>query len=175
MAIDKAIDSTEFDSKLTSVADAIRSKSGKTSTMTLNQMPQEISALNVADVAPFTEILTGTVTFNTSARTWTLPKSENILAGYLICTNYWNVTEGIPQSTQQIFFTTQKSFGYFGNSVSSIGSLVGVARGDTWRIFSNSVSDTSISVNNGVVDVSGTFIPFLGTYWYCLIYGVKSK
>ena len=174
MAIDKAIDSTEFDSKLTSVADAIRSKSGKTSTMTLNQMPQEISALNVADVAPFTEILTGTMTFNTSARTRTLPKSENILAGYLICTNYWNVKEEIPQSTQQIFFTTQKSFGYFGNSVSSIGSLAGVARGDAWSIFSNSVSDTSISVNNGVVDVSGTLMPFLGTYWYCLIYGVKS-
>jgi len=174
MAIDKAIDSTAFDSKLTSVADAIRSKSGKTSTMTLNQMPQEISALNVADVAPFTEILTGTVTFNTPARTWTLPKSENILAGYLICTNYWNVTEEIPQSTQQIFFTTQKSFGYFGNSVSSIGSLVGVSRGDAWGISSNSVSDTSISVNNGVVDVSGTLMPFLGTYWYCLIYGVKS-
>ena len=174
MAIDKAIDSTAFDSKLTSVADAIRSKSGKTSTMTLNQMPQEISALNVADVAPFTEILTGTVTFNTSAETWTLPKSENILAGYLICTNYWNVKEEIPQSTQQIFFTTQKSFGYFGKSVSSIGSLVGVARRDAWHIFSNSGSDTSISVNNGVVDVSGTFMPFLGTYWYCLIYGVKS-
>lgn len=174
MAIDKAIDSIDFDSKLTTVADAIRSKSGKTSTMTLNQMPQEISALNVADVAPFTEILTGTVTFNTSARTWTLPKSENILAGYLICTNYWNVTEDIPQSIQQIFFTTQKSFGYFGNSVSSIGSLAGVAKGDAWSIFSNSESATSISVNNGVVDVSGTFMPFLGTYWYCLIYGVKS-
>lgn len=174
MAIDKAIDSTAFDSKLTSVADAIRSKSGKTSTMTLNQMPQEISALNVADVAPFTEILTGTVTFNTSARTWTLPKSENILAGYLICTNYWNVKEEIPQSTQQIFFTTQKSFGYFGNSVSSIGSLVGVSRGDAWHISSNSTSDTGISVNNGVVDISGTPLSFLGTYWYCLIYGVKS-
>lgn len=174
MAIDKAIDSTAFDSKLTSVADAIRSKSGKTSTMTLNQMPQEISALNVADVAPFTEILTGTVTFNTSANTWTLPKSENILAGYLICTNHWNVTEDIPQSTQQIFFTTQKSFGYFGSSVSSIGSMVGVSKGDTWNIFSNSKSGTSISVNNGVVDVSGTSMPFLGTYWYCLIYGVKS-
>lgn len=174
MAIDKAIDSTEFDSKLTTVADAIRSKSGKTSTMTLNQMPQEISALNVADVAPFTEILTETVTFNTSANTWTLPKSENILAGYLICTNYWNVTKDIPQSTQQIFFTTQKSFGYFGSSVSSIGSMAGVSRGDVWNIFSNSKSDTPISVNNGVVDVSGTSMPFLGTYWYCLIYGVKS-
>lgn len=174
MAIDKAIDSTAFDSKLKSVADAIRSKSGKTSTMTLNQMPKEISSLNVADVVPFTEILTGTVTFNTSATTWTLPKSDNLLAGYLICTNYWNVKEEIPQSTQQIFFTTQKSFGYFGNSVSSIGSLVGVEKGDVWSIFSNSASGTNISVNNGVVDVSGTLMPFLGTYWYCVIYGVKS-
>ena len=174
MAIDKAIDSTAFDSKLTSIADAIRSKSGKTSTMTLNQMPQEISALNVADVAPFTEILTGTVTFNTPALTWTLPKSENVLAGYLICTNYWNVIKTIPESTQQIFFTTQKSFGYFGNRVSSIGSLIGVTKGDTWSVFSNSTSVITISVNNGVVDTSGPHMPFLGTYWYCLIYGVKS-
>lgn len=104
MAIDKAIDSTAFDSKLTSVADAIRSKTGKTSTMTLNQMPQEIFSLNVAGVAPFTEILTGTVTFNTSATTWTLPKSDNILAGYLLCINYWNVREDIPASIQQLFF-----------------------------------------------------------------------
>lgn len=125
MAIDKAIDSTAFDSKLTSVADAIRSKSGKTSTMTLNQMPQEIFSLNVADVAPFTEILTGTVTFNTSAKTWTLPKSDNILAGYLLCTNYWNVREDIPASIQQLFFTSKKSFGYFSNAapVASAGGV----------------------------------------------------
>lgn len=34
MAIDKAIDSTEFDSKLTTVADAIRTAGGTTEPMT---------------------------------------------------------------------------------------------------------------------------------------------
>lgn len=171
MAIDKAIDSTAFDSKLTSVADAIRSKSGKTSTMTLNQMPQEIFSLNVADVAPFTEILTGTVTFNTSAKTWTLPKSDNILAGYLLCTNYWNVREDIPASIQQLFFTSKKSFGYFSNAA-PVASAGGVRR-DVWTIESNTVSNSYINVENGVVNATGS-ISFIGTYWYCLIYGVKS-
>ena len=171
MAIDKAIDSTAFDSKLTSVADAIRSKSGKTSTMTLNQMPQEISSLNVADVAPFTEILTGTVTFNTSATTWTLPKSDNILAGYLLCTDYWNVREDIPASIQQLFFTSKKSFGYFSNAA-PVASAGGVRR-DVWMIESNTNSNSYINVENGVVNATGS-ISFIGTYWYCLIYGVKS-
>lgn len=171
MAIDKAIDSTAFDSKLTSVADAIRSKSGKTSTMTLNQMPQEIFSLNVADVAPFTEILTGTVTFNTSAKTWTLPKSDNILAGYLLCTNYWNVQEDIPASIQQLFFTSKKSFGYFSNAA-PVASAEGVRR-DVWIIESNTESNSYINVENGVVNATGS-ISFIGTYWYCLIYGVKS-
>lgn len=171
MAIDKAIDSTAFDSKLTSVADAIRSKSGKTSTMTLNQMPQEIFSLNVADVAPFTEILTGTVTFNTSAKTWALPKSDNILAGYLLCTNYWNVGEDIPASIQQLFFTSKKSFGYFSNAA-PVASAGGVRR-DVWIIESNTASNSYINVENGVVNATGS-ISFRGTYWYCLIYGVKS-
>lgn len=171
MAIDKAIDSTAFDSKLTSVADAIRSKSGKTSTMTLNQMPQEIFSLNVADVAPFTEILTGTVTFNTSATTWTLPKSDNILAGYLLCTNYWNVREDIPDSIQQLFFTSKKSFGYFSNAA-PVASAGGVRR-DVWSIQSNTESNSYINVENGVVNATGS-TSFIGTYWYCLIYGVKS-
>lgn len=171
MAIDKAIDSTAFDSKLTSVADAIRSKSGKTSTMTLNQMPQEIFSLNVADVAPFTDILTGTVTFNTSATTWTLPKSDNILAGYLLCTDYWNVRKDIPASIQQLFFTSKKSFGYFSNAA-PVASAGGVIR-DAWIIESNTGSNSYINVENGVVNATGS-ISFRGTYWYCLIYGVKS-
>lgn len=171
MAIDKAIDSTAFDSKLTSIADAIRSKSGKTSTMTLNQMPQEIFSLNVADVAPFTEILTGTVTFNTSAKTWVLPKSDNILAGYLLCTTYWNVREDIPASIQQLFFTSKKSFGYFSNAA-PVASASGVTR-NAWVIESNTEHDSYINVENGVVNATG-YISFRGTYWYCLIYGVKS-
>lgn len=172
MAIDKAIDSTAFDAKLTLVADAIRQKSGKTDTMSINQMPSEITSLKVADVSPFTEILTGTVKFNTSATTWTLPKSENLLAGYLICKDYWNVQEDIPASIQQLFFTSKKSFGYFSNAA-PIASAGGVLR-DVWDISSNNTSNLVVTVNNGVVDVSSLRMSLKGTYWYCLIYGVKS-
>lgn len=42
MAFDKVIDSLALDEKLTSLAQAIREKSGKTEEMTLEQMPREI-------------------------------------------------------------------------------------------------------------------------------------
>lgn len=46
MAVDKAIDSTEFDSKLTTVANAIREKSGKTASMSFpSGMIEAITAI----------------------------------------------------------------------------------------------------------------------------------
>lgn len=48
MAIDKAIDSTEFDSKLTTVADAIRTAGGTTEPMSFpSGMVEAISATEV--------------------------------------------------------------------------------------------------------------------------------
>lgn len=45
MAFDKVVDSAVLDTKLTSVADAIRSKTGKTDKLTLEQMPGEIEGI----------------------------------------------------------------------------------------------------------------------------------
>lgn len=45
MAFDKVIDSQALEEKLTSVAHAIREKSGKTEEMTLEQMPEEIRGI----------------------------------------------------------------------------------------------------------------------------------
>lgn len=53
MAFDKVIDSAVLDGKLTSVADAIRSKTGKTDSMTLEQMPGEIEGIVSGDSAEY--------------------------------------------------------------------------------------------------------------------------
>ena len=45
MALDKVIDSAQLDADLTAVADAIRSKTGKTDKLTLEQMPGEIEGI----------------------------------------------------------------------------------------------------------------------------------
>lgn len=51
MAYDRVVDSAELDTKLTSVADAIRSKTGKTEGLTLEQMPGEIEGIETGGVS----------------------------------------------------------------------------------------------------------------------------
>lgn len=64
MAVDKAIDSTEFDSKLTTVADAIRTAGGTTEPMSFpSGMVEAITAIQAGGGAGFA---TGTLTFNES-------------------------------------------------------------------------------------------------------------
>lgn len=46
MAIDKAVDSTALDSALTNIANAIRTKTGGTDPLTLEQMPSEIESIS---------------------------------------------------------------------------------------------------------------------------------
>lgn len=172
MAVDKAIDSTAFDAKLTLVADAIRQKSGKTNTMSINQMPSEITSLKVADVSPFTEILTG-VTNITGSYTWTLPKSENLLAGYLINKDCWNVKVDLSSCIQKLFFTTIQAFGAF--DTDCIGAFEGGTKGGRYTVVSNTMSYTHVSIVDGVLTVSNSsLMPLYGNYWYCLVYGVKS-
>lgn len=63
MAFDKVIDSAVLDTKLTSVADAIRSKTGKTDKLTLEQMPGEIEGIQSGGGDDgTTELLEGTIT-----------------------------------------------------------------------------------------------------------------
>lgn len=52
MAYDKVVDSQALDGALTAVADAIRSKTGRTETMTLEQMPGEITGIQTGTVLP---------------------------------------------------------------------------------------------------------------------------
>lgn len=46
MAYDKIVDSTALDAALTDIADAIRTKTGKTDPLTLEQMPSEIEGIS---------------------------------------------------------------------------------------------------------------------------------
>ena len=52
MAYDKIVDSTALDTALTDIADAIRTKTGKTSPLTIEQMPSEIESISGSSSAP---------------------------------------------------------------------------------------------------------------------------
>ena len=52
MAFDKIVDSTALDTALTDIADAIRTKTGKTSPLTIEQMPSEIESISGGSSAP---------------------------------------------------------------------------------------------------------------------------
>lgn len=52
MAFDKIVDSTALDTALTDIADAIRTKTGKTSPLTIEQMPSEIESISGSSSAP---------------------------------------------------------------------------------------------------------------------------
>ena len=49
MAYDKIVDSTVLDTALTDIADAIRTKTGKTDQLTIEQMPSEIEGIETGD------------------------------------------------------------------------------------------------------------------------------
>lgn len=52
MAFDKIVDSTALDTALTDIADAIRTKTGKTAPLTIEQMPSEIESILGGSSAP---------------------------------------------------------------------------------------------------------------------------
>ena len=52
MAYDKIVDSTALDTALTDIADAIRTKTGKTASLTIEQMPSEIESISGGSSAP---------------------------------------------------------------------------------------------------------------------------
>ena len=52
MAYDKIVDSTALDTALTDIADAIRTKTGKTASLTIEQMPREIESISGGSSAP---------------------------------------------------------------------------------------------------------------------------
>ena len=64
MAYDKVIDSAKLDADLTTVADAIRIKTGKTDKLTLEQMPTEIESIQTGGggVNQLDEFMDGTIT-----------------------------------------------------------------------------------------------------------------
>lgn len=52
MAYDKIVDSTALDTALTDIADAIRTKTGKTASLTIEQMPSEIESISGGSSTP---------------------------------------------------------------------------------------------------------------------------
>lgn len=77
MAVDKAIDSTEFDSKLTTVADAIRTAGGTTETMSFpSGMVEAITAIQAGGGSSWTDsysvFATGSFTPTENVTEWSI-------------------------------------------------------------------------------------------------------
>ena len=166
MAVDRAIDSTEFDSKLTTVADAIRTAGGTTEPMSFpSGMVSAISELKGGGVEPFTKIISGTITFAEATTAFQLPETENFLAAYFIRTDFWGVQDEISdQSAQEVLFASGQSFGYF--SPRDMSSLL-----FQWRD-NLTVATASLNLSDGKLMLTDR-IRFYGTYYYSLIYGTK--
>ena len=72
MAIDKAVDSTALDGLFTAIANAIRSKTGGSNTMTPAQMATEIASMQTGDT--FSDlVLTGTKTSYSNSTVTSIP------------------------------------------------------------------------------------------------------
>ena len=94
MAVDRAIDSTEFDSKLTAVADAIRTAGGTTETMSFpSGMVEAITAIQAGGGSSWTDsysvFATGTFTPTENSREVTIDTgipfdSSNYLSQFLM-------------------------------------------------------------------------------------------
>lgn len=166
MAVDRAIDSTEFDSKLTTVADAIRTAGGTTEPMSFpSGMVSAISELKSGGVEPFTKIISGTITFAEATTAFQLPETENFLAAYFIRTDFWGVQDEISdQSAQEVLFASGQSFGDF--SPRDMSSLL-----FQWRDILT-VATASLNLSDGKLMLTDRII-FYGTYYYSLIYGTK--
>lgn len=124
-------------------------------------------------VEPFTKVLTGTVTFaDLGQTTWELPETDNLLGGYLIRTNSWDVSEDLESGVAQMMvFAAKQKFGY-----STVNNCPVVA-----SVLSYSEKALNYAQPERGPTIEGTTLKlalsntkyFYGTYWYALIYGSK--
>ena len=121
-----------------------------------------IEAGGGGSVEPFSEVLTGTVTFASNTTDWTLPKVDNII-GILMAKNnigFDNDADGIA------YIKLAKS------------ALEWSENQDSGVVFRLHTGINSL-VSDGRCYVSGTTLTsstykFSGTYWYAIMYGVLS-
>lgn len=138
-----------------------------------------IEAGGGGSVEPFSEVLTGTVTFASASTTWTLPKSDNLLAAYFLRYDIWD--DNIPSYYQdycvyQGAFLTAKTFmEYFKSSVppSVCAGYNGDYSGLKHQYDSITLSGSTLTI--GASTVSRQYLNyFYGTYWYALVFGVNA-
>lgn len=126
-----------------------------------------------ADMEPFTKVLTGTVTFaDLGQTTWELPETDNLLGGYLIRTNSWDVSEDLESGVAQMMvFAAKQKFGY--NTVNGCPVVASVlSYNERSLAYAAPEQGPTIEGTTLKLALSNTKY-FYGTYWYALIYGSK--
>lgn len=182
MAIDKAVDSIALDSALTDIANAIRTKTGGTDPLTLEQMPSEIEGIQsggaelerkvtsfkYAAAAPDTEFaaelpyvtsLRGT--FQGIPRAGTLKKiditvTDNLTDMYRFAHGCYPLTEVILRGDLSKVTNYYQAFtmGEFWRSLNTVKGLDFTSATNVTGIFSNQRGLTTLEIKPDTIDIS---------------------
>ena len=179
--IDKAVDSTALDSALTDIADAIRTKTGGTDPLTLEQMPSEIEGIQsggaelelkvksfiYADAAPDTEFV-AELPYVTSLRqtfwtirTGTLKKiditvTDNLTDMYRFAMNCYPLTEVILRGDLSKVANYFQAFAVLDPwlKLNTIKGLDFTSATDVRGIFSNQRGLTTLEIKPDTINIS---------------------
>lgn len=126
-----------------------------------------IEAGGGGSVEPFSEIVTGTITYSDRSTEFLLPKADNLRCAYFIKINYWNNNINVPidYTVHLLAVNAPTDLGY--KSGISSSSSVYMVKG--LEEFSGELDKATVA--DGKIKLSDRY--FRGTYWYALIYGAK--
>ena len=126
-----------------------------------------IEAGGGGSVEPFSEIVTGTITYSDISTEFLLPKANDLRCAYFIKINYWNNIIDVPidYTVHLLAVNAPTNLGY--SSGISSSSSVYMVKG--LEAFNGELNKATVA--DGKIKLSGRY--FRGTYWYALIYGAK--
>lgn len=128
---------------------------------------ESIEAGGGGSVEPFSEIVTGTITYSNGSTEFLLPKADDLRCAYFIKINYWNNKISIPvdYTVHLLAVNAPTDLGYSSgiSSSSSVYLVKGLEALDSEL--------NKATVADGKIKLSGRY--FRETYWYALIYGAK--
>lgn len=148
MVLDKLVDSTALNAQLTSIANAIRSKTGKSDTMTINEMPTEINNISAGG-----EMITGIFELSNGAKTITIPECigyDNIVFIY-----FYNAYSASISSNYQVLLCSY---------INGQGYGISLASGSGWLISSTPTWDKTTGAL--YCGFAGSYYGFKTTYPY---------
>lgn len=149
------------------IADGIRTLAGTEGQLTFNEFKTNLEDAS-KKIAPFTEVICGTwIPTSTAVEGFELPKTDNLLAVYVINSTLWNAEEDT-RNIMLVIHSTAQNVGYLSSGVLNICAY---EKAD----FGNSAI-SMFFIENGIFkrkSTSGLYWNSGSTYWYACLYGKK--